>query len=123
MVSAPPLSTSVPTGFEATVSTATAGQVRLIVTPILTAFEEWQIANFGSTSSPKNGSSSFKASGTLAPAGFTLTWPSAACLVFEIRRSTTLAGPWELLETQAPIPTHRNRAGSIESCFYHSPSE
>lgn len=119
---------TLPAGFEATVSTATAGQVRLIVTPILTAFEEWQIANFGSTSSPdaaatagpdgdgtanetafrlsldpRNGSSSFKASGTLVPAGFPLTWPSAAGLVFEIRRSITLLGPWELLETQAPL--------------------
>lgn len=119
---------TLPAGFEATVSTATTGQVRLTVTPILTPFEEWQIANFGSTSSPdaaatadpdgdgtanetefrlsldpKNGSSSFKAIGTLVPAGFTLTWPSAAGLVFEIRRSITLLGPWELLETQAPI--------------------
>ncbi|MES2657782.1 MAG: autotransporter-associated beta strand repeat-containing protein [Verrucomicrobiota bacterium] len=119
---------TLPAGFEASVSTSTAGQVRLIVTPILTAFEEWQIAHFGSTThpdaaatadpdgdgtsnetefrlglDPKNGSSSFKATGTLANGDFTLTWPSAAGLVFEVRRSATLTGPWELLDTLAPI--------------------
>ena len=98
--------------------------------PILTAFEQWQIANFGSTTAPeaaatadpdadgtsnetefrlaldpKNGSSSFKASGTPAPGGFALTWPSAPGLVFEVRRSATLAGAWDLLDTQAPITT------------------
>ncbi|MES2922532.1 MAG: autotransporter-associated beta strand repeat-containing protein [Verrucomicrobiota bacterium] len=119
---------TLPSGFEATINTNTPGQVRLVVTPILTPFEEWQIANFGSTSAPeaaaaadpdgdattnetefrlgldpKSGSSSFKASGTLAAGGFTLTWPSAPGLVFEIRRSPTLAGTWELLDTIAPI--------------------
>jgi hypothetical protein len=120
--------TNLPAGFEGTINTTTPGQVRLVVTALLTPFEEWQIANFGSTShpdaaatadpdgdgtsnenefrlglDPKSGASSFKATGTLTPEGLTLTWPSAAGLVFEVRRATTLAGPWELLDTLAPI--------------------
>lgn len=119
---------NVPEGYDAVISTTTHGKVRLVITRNLTPFEEWQIANFGSTASPdaaptadpdgdgtlnetefrlgldpKNGASSFKATGVKTPEGFSLTWPSAAGLVFEIRRSATLAGPWELLETLAPI--------------------
>ena len=98
------------------------------MTPILTPFEEWQITNFGSTTNanataaadpdgdgttnetefrlgldPNNGNSSFTATGTRTPAGFTLTWPSSAGLVFEVRRSLNLTGPWVLLDTLAPI--------------------
>ncbi|MES2439513.1 MAG: autotransporter-associated beta strand repeat-containing protein [Verrucomicrobiota bacterium] len=119
---------TLPAGYEATINTNTPGQVRLVVTQILTAFEQWQIANFGGTGSPdaapgadpdgdgttnetefrlgldpKSGTSSFKATGTTAAGAFTLTWPSAAGLVFEVRRSTTPAGPWQLLETLAPV--------------------
>jgi fibronectin-binding autotransporter adhesin len=113
---------TLPPGYEATVSTATAGQVRLVVTQTLTAFEQWQIEHFGSTTDPdaapgadpdgdgtdnetefrlgldpKNGSASFKASGIMAPDGFTITWPSAPGLDFEVRRSSSLDAPWELL--------------------------
>ncbi|OYV06756.1 MAG: hypothetical protein CFE26_04605, partial [Verrucomicrobiales bacterium VVV1] len=138
---------TLPAGFEATLSTATANQVRLIVTPILTPFEEWQIANFGSTTNPnaaaaadpdgdgttneiefrlgldpRNGSSSFKATGSRSPAGFTLTWPSAAGLVFEVRRSLTLSGPWELLDTLAPITpglaSYTDASPPLEKGFY-----
>ena len=119
---------TLPPGHEATISTATPGQVRLVVTRVLTPYEEWQISHFGSTTNPdasptadpdgdstsnetefrlgldpKNGSSSFKATGSLANGEFTLTWPSAAGLVFEIRRSASLDGPWELLDTRSPI--------------------
>ena len=109
------------------ISTSTPGQVRLIVTAILTPFEEWQIANFGSTTdpdappgsdpdgdgttnetefrlglNPNDGTSSFKATGTLINGDVTLTWPSAAGLVFEVRRSN-LVGAWDLLETLPPV--------------------
>ncbi|GAA5125814.1 autotransporter-associated beta strand repeat-containing protein [Luteolibacter yonseiensis] len=119
---------TLPAGYEATISTTTPGEVRLIVTQDRTPFEEWQLANFGSTSDPnagpaadpdgdgtlnetefrlgldpKSGASSFKATGAITPSGFTLTWPSAAGLVFEVRRGADPAGPWELLETLAPI--------------------
>jgi autotransporter-associated beta strand protein len=122
--------TNLPAGFEAVINIATPGQVRLVVTAILTPFEEWQIANFGSTTdpdaaatadpdgdgttnetefrlglNPKNGSSSFKAGIIPVAGGYTLSWPSAPGLVFEIRRSATLSGPWELLDTLAPITT------------------
>jgi fibronectin-binding autotransporter adhesin len=119
---------NIPTGYEATINTATPGQVRLIVTQNLTSFEKWQIANFGSTTNPdaastadpdgdgtlnntefrlgldpENGASSFKATGVRTSDGFSITWPAAAGMIFEVRRSSTLAGPWELLETIAPI--------------------
>ncbi len=119
---------NLPAGFEGVINTATPGQVRLLVTAILTPFEEWQIANFGSTThpdaaagadpdgdgtanatefrlglDPKSGTSSFKAIATPAGGEITLTWPSAPGLVFEIRRSTSLTGPWQLLDTLAPI--------------------
>ncbi|MCW1924980.1 autotransporter-associated beta strand repeat-containing protein [Luteolibacter arcticus] len=115
---------TLPPGYEATVSTATAGQVRLIVTQILTPFEQWQIQHFGSTSDPeaappadpdgdgtdnatefllsldpKNGSSSFKATGTHGPGGFTITWPSAVGVQFEVFRSATLEAPWDSIHT------------------------
>ncbi len=118
---------SLPDGYEATVSTSTAGQINLVVTTIPTPFEQWQIDHFGSTTAaeaaaladpdgdetlneiefrlglnPKDGSSAFRATGHLDPSGFVLAWPSAAGLVFEVRRSPSLDGPWDLLETLAP---------------------
>ena len=115
---------SIPADYEATVSTATAGQVRLIVTQTLTPFEEWQIQHFGSTSNPdaaptadpdgdgtdnatefllgldpKNGSSSFKATATRTAGDFTLTWPSANGVQFEVHRGTTLDTGWQSLGT------------------------
>ncbi len=138
---------TLPAGFEATVNTATAGQVRLVVTAILTPFEQWQIAHFGSTTDPnaaptadpdgdgtlnetefrlgldpKNGGSSFKASGALTPDGFTVTWPSAPGLVFEIRCSPTPTGPWELLDTIAPIlpgPASYTDANPPQPCGFY----
>ncbi len=110
---------SLPPDVEATINTATPGQIRLVVDAILSPFEEWQITHFGSTThpdaaptadpdgdgtdnatefllglGPKNGSSSFKATGTRTPAGFTLTWPSSPGVGFEILRSPDISQPW-----------------------------
>ncbi len=46
---------------------------------------------------PKNGTSSFRATGTPTPSGFVLNWPFATGLTFQIRRSTTLVGSGELI--------------------------
>ncbi|MEY3894582.1 MAG: hypothetical protein RLZZ214_101, partial [Verrucomicrobiota bacterium] len=54
---------------------------------------------------PKNGASAFRVTGTPSAGGFALTWPSAPGLVFEVRRSATLTGSWDLLDTLAPITT------------------
>ena len=115
---------TIPAGYEATVSTATAGQVRLIVTQTLTPFEEWQIQHFGSTSNPdaapnadpdgdgtdnatefllgldpKDASSSFKASATRTSGDFTLTWPSANGVQFDVLRCTSIDTGWQSLGT------------------------
>jgi fibronectin-binding autotransporter adhesin len=115
---------TIPAGYEATISTATAGQVRLIVTQTLTPFEEWQIQHFGSTSNPdaaptadpdgdgtdnatefllgldpKDANSSFKATATQTPGNFTLTWPSANGVQFDVLRSTVLDTGWQSLGT------------------------
>lgn len=115
---------SMPPGFLATISTAIPGQVDLVVTSTLSAFEQWQVLHFGSTTSlsaapeadpdqdgssnltesrlgldPLDGASSFKAAGVRSPAGFTLTWPSAAGLSFEVRRASGPNGPWTPLAT------------------------
>jgi autotransporter-associated beta strand protein len=44
-----------PAGFNYTVDTGTVGQVRLIVSPALTAWESWQMQYFGSTNCPACG--------------------------------------------------------------------
>ncbi|WP_341405085.1 rhamnogalacturonan lyase family protein [Luteolibacter soli] len=131
---------TIPAGYEATVSTATPGQVRLIVTQTLTPFEQWQIQYFGSTSNPdaaptadpdadgtdnatefllgldpKNGRSSFKATGTRTGDNFTLTWPSADGVQFEIERSTALDTGWQ------PIATVTGGAGNTASFTDTSP--
>jgi hypothetical protein len=41
-----------PAGYTYTISTNTAGQVNLVVTSLLTPFEQWQINYFGSTTNP-----------------------------------------------------------------------
>ena len=133
-----------PAGYEASVSTSTPGEVRLVVTAILTPFEEWQIQHFGSTSNadaapsadpdgdgtsneiefllgldPKNGASSFKAGGTVTPGGFTITWPAAAGLEFEIRRSTSLIDEdWELIGTTSGVGSFTDTAPPAGGGFY-----
>ncbi len=44
---------SAPAGFNCAVDTGTVGQVRLIVTPALTAWEQWQLQYFGCTNCPQ----------------------------------------------------------------------
>jgi fibronectin-binding autotransporter adhesin len=138
---------ALPAGYEASINTATSGQVRLVVSAILTPFEEWQVSNFGSTGNPdaapsadpdsdgtsnetefrlgldpKDGTASFKATISGAVGGFTVTWPSAPGLVFEIRRSTTLGGPWELLDTQSSFlagpASYTDTDPPLAGCFY-----
>ena len=43
---------SAPSGYDYNISTNTAGQVNLVVTSLLTPFEQWQINYFGSTTNP-----------------------------------------------------------------------
>ena len=43
---------SAPGGFNYAISTATSGEVDLVVTPILTPFQQWQVDYFNSTNSP-----------------------------------------------------------------------
>lgn len=134
---------TMPDGFEATVNTSVGGQVQLVVTAILTPFEEWQIANFGSVSSPnasptadpdgdgtsnlaefrlgldpRNGSSSFKASGSRGQGGFTLTWPAAAGLDFEVQRSLSPDSPWVPLGTVNGVGTFTDVNPPANKAFY-----
>lgn len=113
---------SVPAGYSATVDVSTAGQVRVVISPALTEYELWQIAQFGSTShpdagpnedpdgdgsanhtefllglDPKNGSSAFRLQGGWSAASFVISWPSAAGMVFEIFRTPALDQPWQSL--------------------------
>ena len=133
---------TLPEGFSATVE-ASGGSVRLVITEDLTPFEQWQIANFGSTSNPdaaasgdpdadgtlnetefqlgldpKNASSAFRASGALAPGGFTITWPSAGGLSFEIRRSLSMDGPWDLIGTVTGSGTFTDSSPPPGKGFY-----
>ncbi|HEY1123670.1 MAG TPA: hypothetical protein VGE67_18785, partial [Haloferula sp.] len=89
-----------------------------------TPFEEWQIQYFGSTSNPdaaptadpdgdgtdnatefllgldpKNGNSSFKATGTRDSGDFTLTWPSANGVQFDVLRSPSPDTGWQSIGT------------------------
>lgn len=43
---------SMPAGFNSVISTNTPGEVDLVVTSLLTAFEQWQVDYFGSTNNP-----------------------------------------------------------------------
>jgi hypothetical protein len=134
---------TLPVGYEATVNTSAAGMIQLVVTAILSPFEEWQIANFGSVSNPSaaatadpdgdgtsnlaefrlgldpnNGSSSFKATGSRAQAGFTLTWPSAAGLDFEVQRSQSLKAAWVPLGTVTGVGTFTDVNPPAGQAFY-----
>jgi autotransporter-associated beta strand protein len=108
-----------PPGFTARLET-TANSLRLILEPVLTAFEQWQIEHFGSTGhpdaapdadpdhdgtsnlaefrlglDPEDPASTFRA--TLA--GTTLVWPSAPGLIFNVKRSLTLDDGWQTVAT------------------------
>lgn len=116
---------TLPPNFTAVVDTALAGQVRLVVTPSLTDYEQWQILYFGSTANPdaestrdpdgdgqdnatefltgtlpNNGASSFAASVShLGGSQFNLTWPSVPGKSYRIESSDTLAEGWSPLIT------------------------
>ena len=133
---------TMPSGFTGTIA-ASAGTVRLTVASTLTPMEQWQIANFGSTGNtnaaasadpdadgtkneiefrlgldPKNGNSAFKALGALAPSGYTLTWPTAAGLTFEIRRGTSLNGSWSVIGTVTGVGTFTDTNPPVGKAFY-----
>lgn len=134
---------SVPAGFEAAISTATPGQIQLIVSQIHSPFEQWQISNFGSINhpdadpdidpdgdgttnlsefrlglDPRSGASSFKATASIAPQGFTLQWPFAPGLSFEIHRSASPQGPWTVLETVQSVGFFTDTAPPPSRAFY-----
>jgi autotransporter-associated beta strand protein len=108
---------SLPAGYTGTIDSS-GGSVKLLLAPLLTPYESWQMTNFGSTTSPdaapfadpdadgtsnhaefrlglapRDGASAFRAS----LAGRTLTWPSAPGIVFTVKRSLTLDGGWDVV--------------------------
>ncbi|WP_193213140.1 autotransporter-associated beta strand repeat-containing protein [Luteolibacter marinus] len=134
---------SLPTGYTASIE-ASAGTVRLLVAATITPFEQWQIDHFGNTGNPdaaadadpdhdgtdnatefrlgldpKDGRSAFRASGISGPDGFTLGWPFAPGLDFEIRRSTVLdAAEWELIGTVSGAGTFTDASPPAGTAFY-----
>ncbi len=134
---------TLPAGYSASVDTATPGEVRLLVTRLPTAYETWQITHFGSTSlpsadptadpdldgtanhaefrlglDPRQSASTFVAQGILSSSGFTLSWPTAPGLVFQIRRTTQLTAPWTLLATLTGAGTYTDPTPSTPRAFY-----
>ncbi|MES2920761.1 MAG: rhamnogalacturonan lyase B N-terminal domain-containing protein [Verrucomicrobiota bacterium] len=110
----------------------------------LSAIQAWRLANFGSYDNtgdaadnadpdgdgtlnetefrlgldPKHGSSAFKASGAHTPAGFVLTWPSAAGLTFEIRRGSAPGAIGELIGSVTGIGTFTDTTPPPGAAFY-----
>lgn len=132
-----------PEDHEAVFDLSTPGQVRLVVTRNLTAFEEWQITHFGGSAAedaapdadpdgdgtpneiefllgldPKNGASAFRAAGSLATDGFTIAWPSAPGLVFEIQRGPSPGGDWETLDSIAGAGVFTDPEPPAGTAFY-----
>jgi autotransporter-associated beta strand protein len=135
------LLTGIPGGTTAHLSTAVAGQVALVIDdsdedglP-----DSWEQSNFGGLTqtaagdkdgdgtsnfaeyrlglNPSNGSSAFKTT----VSGHTLNWPSANGIVFTVKRSLTLDGTWQTLDTVTggPGPTASfTDAASFEKAFY-----
>jgi fibronectin-binding autotransporter adhesin len=133
---------TMPEGFTGTIAVS-GGGVRLTVAEVLTPYEQWQIANFGSTSNPdaagsadpdgdgtpnevefrlgldpKQGSSAFRASGARSEAGFTIQWPSAAGAQFEIRRATDPNGTWQLIGTVTGTGAFTDPSPPVGKGFY-----
>ncbi len=120
-----------------------ANSSQVSVTP-LSAIQLWRQANFGTIDNagnaadsadpdgdgtlngtefrlgldPKNGSSAFKASCTRTPSGFELTWPTAAGLTFEIRRSLALGGGDSLIGTVTGVGAFTDTSPPVGSAFY-----
>ncbi len=114
---------SLPPDHSAVVDTSLPGQVRLIVTQSMTAFQQWQVANFGSTtdpaaapeadpdgdgqtnaaeftagSDPRDGNSRFALSvSSLAGDALVLTWTSVPGKIYRIETSTTPGVSWSPL--------------------------
>jgi rhamnogalacturonan endolyase len=131
-----------PPGFSATVVTTTPGQVDLVVTSTLAPYSQWQYQHFGGTTAnasvdadpdsdgtsnltefrlgldPKSGASSFRAAATRGSGGFTVTWPSAPGLSFQIRRATSPAGPWLTLSTVTGAGSFTDSAPPQGRAFY-----
>ena len=133
---------TMPPGFTGSIA-ASAGSVRLTVTAILSPYEQWQVANFGSTSNPdasapadpdgdgtanetefrlgldpKDGTSAFRASGTRSESGFTIEWPSAAGAQFEVRRAPDTDGTWQLIGTVNGSGTFTDTSPPAGKSFY-----
>ncbi|MES2923588.1 MAG: autotransporter-associated beta strand repeat-containing protein [Verrucomicrobiota bacterium] len=116
---------SLPAGFTAVLDTSVANQVRLVVAQTLTAYEQWQIAHFGSIGNPdaapgadpdgdgqsneiefaagtdpKSGTSRFTL--TISPTGgdqLLLTWFSVAGKNYQVQSSSAVSGGWAPLAT------------------------
>ena len=67
---------------------------------------------------PTDGSSAFTATGTRLPGGFTISWPTAPEAVFEIQRSTSVSGPWTLLNKVVGAGTYTDSAPPAGRAFY-----
>jgi autotransporter-associated beta strand protein len=129
-------------GTAAHLSTATPGEVTLFLDdsdedglP-----DSWEQSNFGSLTSapgddpdgdgtnnltefrlglkPTDGSSAFTATGARLPGGFTVSWPSVPDAVFEIQRSTSVSGPWTLLNKVVGTGTYTDPAPPPGRAFY-----
>jgi fibronectin-binding autotransporter adhesin len=133
---------TMPDGFTGSVA-ASGGSVRITVAAVLTPYEQWQIANFGSSSDPaaaagadpdgdgtlnetefrlaldpKNGISAFRASGARTEAGFTIQWPAAAGVQFEVRRATDTNGIWQAIGTVNGSGTFTDTSPPAGKGFY-----
>ena len=67
---------------------------------------------------PTDGSSAFTATGTRLPGGFTISWPTAPEAVFDIQRSTSVSGPWTLLNKVVGAGTYTDSAPPAGRAFY-----
>lgn len=130
---------SLPGDFTCVLDLGTQGQVNVIVTSTLSAFEQWQILHFGSVdnslaqsgedpdgdgqdngveflagTNPLDGSSIFAARlKSTTEGGLMLIWPSVQGRNYEILANTTLSGLW--------TPLHSFIAGPGESSSYLVP--
>jgi hypothetical protein len=109
----------------AVVSVAESARSAPVTATPLSPLQVWRLANFGTIAdsgdaadaadpdadgtpnatefrlglAPNDGASAFRASGMQTGEGFQITWPSAEGATFEVRRSSDLDGPWELVGT------------------------
>ncbi|WP_338285319.1 rhamnogalacturonan lyase B N-terminal domain-containing protein [Luteolibacter sp. LG18] len=67
---------------------------------------------------PSDRGTLFAASVARVPQGFTLTWPSATGVTFEIRRATTLDGPWAVIGSVTGTGSFTDTAPPAARAFY-----